>query len=142
MSGLRVGGFAALTVLCGAWGCGGSSTPTSSTPPVTYEQKTETFTGTIRPGETKAFHFTITNPGSLDVAITSLGPVSTLTMGLQLGAWDPLTETCSKAIPNDAARVNVALSGTPQQAGEYCTAIYDVGNLQNPAEFTLTVLHY
>jgi hypothetical protein len=142
MSRLRVGGLAARTVLFGAWGCGSSSTPTSSTPPVTYTQLTETYTGTILPGETKAFHFTVTNPGSLDVAITSLAPLSTLTMGLQLGAWDPLTETCSKALPNDSARVNVPLSGTPQQAGEYCTAIYDVGNLQGAADFTLTVLHY
>jgi hypothetical protein len=141
MTGFRVGGLAALTVLFGAWGCG-SSTPTSSTPPVTYPQLTETYTGTILPGETKAFHFTVTNPGSLDVAITSLAPVSTLTMGLQLGAWDPLTETCSKALPNDSARISVPLSGTPQQAGEYCTAIYDVGNLQGATVFTLTVLHY
>ena len=142
MSGLRVGGFAALTVALGAWGCGSSTTTPTTSTPVTYEQKTETYSGTIRPGETKAFHFAVTNPGSLDVAITSLGPVSTLTMGLLLGGWDPLTETCSRALPNDSARVNVPLSGTPQQAGEYCTAIYDVGNLQGAADFTLTVLHY
>jgi hypothetical protein len=142
MSGLRVGGLAALTVLLGAWGCGSSTTPTTSTP-VTYEQKTETYTGSINIGETKPFHFAVTNPGSLDVAITSLAPVSTLTMGLYMGGWDPLTETCGRSsIDSPSARVNLTLSGTPQQAGEYCVAIYDVGNLQGAADFTLTVLHY
>jgi hypothetical protein len=140
MRGLRVGGFAALAVLLSAWGCG-SSTPTESTP-VTYTRLTETYTGSIGPGETKAFHFAITNPGSLDAAITSLSPVSTLTMGLNLGAWDATTETCSKAIPSDVARLNLVLSGTPQSAGEYCVSIYDVGNLQSAADFTLTVQHY
>ena len=140
MIGVRVGGLAALAVLLGAWGCG-SSTPTESTPPVTYPQKTETFTGSVAPGEKKAFHFPITNPGSLDAAITSLGPVSTLTMGLNLGAWDATTETCSQSIPAEA-KLNQVLSGTPQSAGEYCVSIYDVGNLQNPADFTITVAHY
>jgi hypothetical protein len=135
-------GTAALTILLASWGCGSTSTPTQSTP-VTYEQKTETYSGTLNIGETKPFHFTVTNPGSLDAAITSLSPVSTLTMGLNLGAWDPLTETCPKSsVYSDSARVNVPVSGTPQQAGEYCVSIYDVGNVQTATDFTITVLHY
>jgi hypothetical protein len=122
-----------------AWGCGG--TPTSSTP-TTYEQHTETFSGTMGPGETKAFHFTVTNPGSLDAAISALSPVATLTMGLQLGVWNATDQTCSKAISSDVAALNLAMSGTPQAAGEYCVAIYDVGNVQDSTDFTLTVLHY
>ena len=84
----------------------------------------------------------MTNPGSLDSAITALSPVSTLTMGLNLGAWDAAAEACPKILFNDAARLNVQLSGTPQAAGEYCVSIYDVGNLQNAIDFTITVLHY
>jgi hypothetical protein len=140
MRDLRVGGLAALAVLFGAWGCG-SSTPTSSTPPVTYPQLTETYTGTISIGETKPFHFAITNPGSLDAAITALGPVSTLSMGLSLGGWDPTAETCSKIIVLEV-RLNQPITGTPQSAGEYCVSIYDSGNLQGPTDFTVTVLHY
>ncbi|MCM3880330.1 MAG: hypothetical protein ND807_09495 [Vicinamibacterales bacterium] len=93
-------------------------------------------------GETKAFHFTVTNPGSVDAAITDLSPLATLTMGLQLGGWDATAETCSKSLFNDASRVNTVLSGTPQAAGEYCVAIYDVGNLQSSTGFTITLLHY
>jgi hypothetical protein len=135
-------GTAALTLLLASWSCGSSSTPTQSTP-VTYEQHTETYSGTLNVGETKAFHFTVTNPGSLDAAITSLAPVSTLTMGLNLNFWDPLTETCARStVSTEIARVNAAISGTPQQAGEYCVSIFDVGNLQRATDFTITVLHY
>jgi hypothetical protein len=143
MTGFRVGGLAALTVLLGAWGCGGSTTTPTNSTPVTYPQITESYSGSINIGETKPFHFAVTNPGSLDTAITSLSPVSTLTMGLYMGAWDALSETCTRStIFTEAARVNVSISGTPQQAGEYCVAIYDIGNLQSPTDFTVTVLHY
>lgn len=138
----RVYVTAALTILLASWGCGSTSTPTTSTP-VTYEQHTETYSGTMNIGDTIPFHFTVTNPGSLDAAITSLGPISTLTMGLNLGGWDPLTESCPKSsVYSDVARLNVPVSGTPQQAGEYCVSIYDVGNVQGPTDFTITVLHY
>ena len=126
-------------VACGS----GGTTPTSPTTPTTYPQKTESYNGSIAPGETKWFHFTVENPGSLDAAITSLSPVSTLTMGLYLGGWDATNEACSKSnIFSDGARLNLVLSGTPQAAGEYCVAIYDVGNLQSSSDFGLTVLHY
>jgi hypothetical protein len=126
----------------GLWGCGSSTdTPTAQTP-VTYTKLTETYTGTVAVGETKAFHFPVTNPGQLDATITALGPLSSLTMGLNLGGWDPTTETCPKLLYTDAARLNQLLSGTPQSAGEYCVSIYDVGNVQTPAEFTLTINHY
>jgi hypothetical protein len=136
-------GTAALTLLLASWGCGSStSTPTESTP-VTYEQKTETYTGTLNVGEEKPFHFTVTNPGSLQAAVTSLSPVSTLTMGLNLGAWDSVGETCPRStVSTEVARVNTAISGTPQQAGEYCVSIFDVGNVQSATDFTITVLHY
>jgi hypothetical protein len=144
MNRLRVYGIAALFGSMAATGCGSTATnPANPTPPVAYEQKTESYSGTLASGQTKPFHFTVTNPGSLDAAITALAPVSTLTMGLYLGGWDAPSETCTKSsVFNDAARLNLPVSGTPQQPGEYCVAIYDVGNVQTPTDFTLTVLHY
>ncbi len=140
MSLSRVGAIALLGASLAASGCG-SSTPTSSSP-TSYPQLTESFAGTLTVGQLKAFHFKVTNPGSLDTYIASLTPVATLTMGLQLGVWDATAETCSKAIWTDLAQVNQAMSGTPQAAGEYCVAIYDVGNVQETTDFSLTVLHY
>jgi hypothetical protein len=140
-------GTAALTILLASLlasaGCGSTTTPTQSTP-VTYEQKTETYSGTLNVGETKAFHFAVTNPGSLDAAITSLSPIATLTMGLNLNFWDAAAEACPRStVSSEVARVNAAISGTPQQAGEYCVSIFDVGNVPAAGtDFTIIVLHY
>ena len=119
--------------------CGGSS-PTAASE--TFIQKSESYSGTLNPGETAGFHFTVENPGSLDASIASLSPISTLTMGLQLGSWDAVTETCPRQLYTEGAKVNSVLTGNPQGPGEYCVAIYDIGNLQSPTDFALTVLHY
>lgn len=128
-----------LGVVLSTWACGESPTAASTE---TFVQRTESYAGILNPGESMAFHFTVTNPGSLDVFISSLSPVSTLTMGLQMGSWEATAESCPQQIFTDAARVNLVLSGNPQRPGEYCVAIYDVGNMQSAAEFVLTVLHY
>jgi hypothetical protein len=135
-------GTAALTMLLASWGCG-SSTPVEPDP-IAYEQKTETYTGRLNAGETKPFHFTVTNPGDIQTAITSLSPISTLTMGLNLNFWDAAAEACPRSsVSTEQARVNAAISGTPQQAGEYCVSIFDVGNVPaGGTDFTITVLHY
>jgi hypothetical protein len=133
--------FVACAIL-GTTACGSATVPTSQTP-VQYPQTTENYAGSIKIGETKSFHFTVQNPGSLDVVITSLNPVSTLTMGLFLGTWDDPNQSCVKSsVFSELAKVNLVLSGTPQAAGEYCVGIYDVGNLQDSSDFELLVRHY
>lgn len=140
MSRLRSTGLVGiLTVALTTWACGGGS-PTEASETLT--QKTENYSGTLNPGETMAFHFTVENPGSLDAFIASLSPVSTLTMGLSLGSWAAATETCPREQFTEGARVNLLFTGYPQRPGEYCVSIYDVGNVQVPTDFVLTVLHY
>ena len=118
----------------------GAETPIEPDP--VYEQKTEAYSGSIASGGSAAFHFPVTNPGSINLAITQLGPVSTLTMGLWLGSWDATTSTCPQQLSTSAATLNLVFSGDPSGPGEYCVAIFDVGNVQTSVDFTLTVTHY
>ena len=130
--------FAAAFVICmSSFGCG-ATTPTEPDPPV-YEQKTETYTGSLTTSGEAAFHFAVANPGNIVATITRLAPVSTLTMGLSLGFWEETT--CSKQVTNSVV-LNTTLTGTPSGPDEFCVAIFDVGNVQAPTEFTLTVTHY
>lgn len=129
-----------LAVLLAAIACGSAETPIE--PAQVFEQKTEIYTGSIVSGGSTAFHFPVQNPGDIRVSITQLSPVSTLTMGIWLGAWDPATETCPNQLATNSATLNVIFTGSPSGPAEYCVAIYDVGNLQSAAEFTLTVTHY
>jgi hypothetical protein len=142
MTGLRiVGVLGSVALALSALACNNSpTTPDDTTPPGT--QKTENYSGSLGPGETKAFHFAVESPGAINVAITSLSPMSGLTMGLRIGAWEAATESCPQQVFSGAARLNLVLTGNPQGPGEYCVAIYDVGNLQAAADFGLTVTHF
>lgn len=131
---------AVCVTLLGAIACGGTQTPTEPAP--VYELKTETFTGTILTGGTNAFPFTVVNPGDFNLAITALAPVGTLTMGLGLGFWDAAASACTGIGSTNTATLNAVYSYTPSSAGEYCVAIFDVGNVQVSSDFTLTVTHY
>jgi hypothetical protein len=129
---------AAAAIALSALACGGE-TPTEPAP--VYEQKTETYIGTLNTGGGAAFDFTVTNPGNIVAKITELSPVSTLTMGLSLGYWDATTSSCSQDI-RESVTLNTTLSGSPPGPAQYCVGVYDVGNVQAPTTFTIVVTHY
>jgi len=130
---------AAILITMGSLACGSAQTPTEPAP--VYEQKTETYTGTLNTGGTAAFDFTVTNPGNIVGKITELSPVSTLTMGLWLGYWDAPNTSCSQDI-TASVTLNTTLSGAPPGPAQYCVGIVDVGNVQVPTTFTIVVTHY
>jgi hypothetical protein len=121
--------------------CGSTPTQPDQVPAPVFEQKTETYLGSLNSGGGTAFHFTVANPGNIIATITRLAPVSTLTMGLSLGFWEDTTSACSEALKNSVT-LNVPIAGSPSGPDEYCVGIFDVGNLQVPTEFTLVVTHY
>ncbi len=137
-AGARLAG--ATVIALSSLACGGTaSTPTEPAP--VYEQKTETYTGTLNTGGGAAFDFTVTNPGNIVAKITELAPVSTLTMGLSLGYWDATTSVCSQDI-SASVLLNATVSGSPPGPAQYCVGIYDVGNVQVQTTFTIVVTHY
>jgi hypothetical protein len=131
--------FAALvaSIACGA------QTPTEpSTPAPVYELKTSTFPGTLTTGGSAGFPFTVVNPGAINLSITELAPVNTLTMGLALGSWDAATSTCTQQLSTNLATVNVVFNANPSAPGEYCVGIFDIGNVQVSTNFVLKVTYY
>ena len=131
---------AVVVALLGSIACG-AKTPTEPSAP-SFELKTQTFTGNVKPGGTTAFPFTVVNPGEIHVAITALSPVSSLTMGIAVGYWDAAASTCAQQLSTPDATINVAYAANPPQPGEYCVGIFDTGNVQVSSDFTLTVTHY
>jgi hypothetical protein len=130
---------AAIAILTSSLACGSAETPTEPAP--VYEQKTETYTGTLNAGGSAAFDYTVTNPGNIVAKITELSPVSTLTMGLWLGYWDTTTSLCSQDI-TASVTLNATVSGSPPGPAQYCVGILDVGNVQVPTTYTIVVTHY
>lgn len=131
--------FGTLVLLLATIACGEKPTPTEPAP--VYEQKTEIYIGSVSTGGTTAFHFAVVNPGAINATITQMAPISTLTMGLDLGSWDIVASTCSAQLKNSVV-LNTVATGTPSQAGEYCVAVVDIGNVQSTIDFTISVTHY
>ena len=131
--------LAVVLVVVGSVACGAKA-PTQPDP--VFELKTKTFTGNVLKSGRVGFPFTVVNPGDISVAITSLGPTSTLVMGIGLGFWEPATTTCVDQLTTNVATLNLAFAASPSSPGEYCVAIYDIGNVVVSSDFTLTVTHY
>ena len=115
--------------------------PTIGTPPST----TDTFTGSVAVGGSDVHGFTLTNGGQINVTLTAAGPPSNVVMGLGIGnVVQSLTGVTCSLLTNGT--INTAAGTTPQisgttQAGSYCVAVYDVGNLSAAISYSVTVVH-
>jgi len=133
----------ASVALLGSIACGAKTPTQPDQPPApVYELKTSTFTGTVTTGGTVMFPFTVVNPGKINVSITELAPVSTITMGIALGSWDAAASTCTQQLQAPAATINVVYEADPSAPGEYCAGVYDTGNVQVSTTFTFKVTYY
>ncbi len=112
--------------------------PTTPTPPPTTSV-TETFTGNLDVGGSSSFPFNVGGAGVITGTLTSLGPDSSLQVGIALGYWSGTS--CTAAIPNPTANQGATVSGTVSGAGTFCVGVYDVGNLQSTMPFIITVIH-
>ena len=134
--------LAVLAALVATIACGGTTPTEPTTPAPVYELKTSTFPGTLTTGGTVGFPFTVVNPGDINLAITALAPVSTLTMGLALGSWDAAASSCTQQVSTSQATINAVYTASPSAPGEYCVGIFDVGNVQVSTNFVLKVTYY
>jgi hypothetical protein len=57
-----------------------------------------------------------------------------------MGTWNGAA--CQILLANDAAAMNITLTGTAQSVGQFCARVYDVGRLANTVSYSLEVTHY
>jgi hypothetical protein len=115
--------------------CASSAAATSPTPPTTT---TESFSGEFNQ-LSSAFHtFTVSATGDVTITLTSVGPLSTMALGVSIEGWNGTS--CTGAIAkNDNARSGAgALTGTAV-AGNYCVKVYDSGNVPESSSVTYTI---
>jgi hypothetical protein len=114
------------------------SAPSTSTP----AQTTDTFQGSFTYLSADSHQFTIKEAGLVQVRLTAVGPLTTMALGVSVGAWNG--SACQGTnIKNDNSRVSaIALNGT-STPGDYCVTVYDSGNLPTDATatYTVTVTH-
>lgn len=131
--------LAVVVVALTIWACGDNGTvdtPTSPTEPV--ETVTETFAGTLTPNGARTFPFSAL-AGAVTATLTTLGPDSTLAVGLSLGTWSG--SVCQIVLANDNAVQGSIVVGEASTISSLCVRVYDVGNLDEPLDFVVTVTH-
>lgn len=127
-----------LVVALASASCGSDDSTTSPTSP-TPVYVTDTFSGTLATGETARHSFAAKTGGSIQIALATLAPDTTLTMGIGLGTWDGVA--CSVILQTGVATVSSVFSASATVAGNYCVTIFDVGSVATTTEYTLSVVH-
>jgi hypothetical protein len=127
--------------------CGTAETPTSATTTTTTTTvasptTTEEFTGTVSVGGSSFYSFTVAENGTVNVTLASVGGAgvpSTVWMGLGVGT--PSGEDCSTTTLTNGPAGSSPQVSTVYAPGIYCVKVADIGNLAQPATFTVTIAH-
>jgi hypothetical protein len=127
-----------LVAVVAMFGCGDDEPPTSPTPtpPATV---TDTFTGTLNRNGAASHTFTAAASGSVTATLKSLSPNAELVVGLAVGIWN--TGQCNVVLSRDRATQSTVIFANVNAPGELCVRVYDVGNVVDPTEYSLEVVH-
>lgn len=114
-------------------------TPPAAPTPVT-PTVTETFTGTLGLAGNNSHLFTVSQVGGVRVSLTGVSPSA----AVGIGVGTPSTSTGACLLLGNLTAVggpSVQMSGTATVTGNFCLAVFDVGNLVESVTYTITVLH-
>jgi hypothetical protein len=132
---LRLGCFVSALALLVA-GCEDATPgPTTPTDPVLT---TETFTGTLTTNGGVSFPFGVVSSGTVTATLTSVTDPE-LVIGIALGTWNGTS--CAIVVARDQANQGDAVVGTAGSLGNLCVRVYDVGNVTDPQDITISVEH-
>lgn len=144
---LAVWAMFGVLAVCGACSHNSTTEPSSSsssaTTPPAAPTVTEVFASTLPVGGFKFYTFNIAASGTVNVtlnSVTGVGVPATVQLGLGIG--QPAGTDCSATQTATASSTSAApqVTGT-FGPGLFCVRVFDVGNLFNPAAFTVTIAH-
>lgn len=107
---------------------------------VEVETVIESFSGTIGQDEISCHSFVTTLDGDINLTLTDLQPLETLTVGLSFGRPDSEDAAlCVTEAQDNSVRLLETLLSPDRAADEYCACVFDVGNIF-PSETVTYVL--
>ena len=110
--------------------------PTNPTP---ADPVTEIFNGVVSLRGAQTHTFSSGASGTVTATLRFLVPDSEVKMGLALGTWNG--SSCQLVIAKTDAVEGTVVTGAVSALGSLCVYIHDVGNLVQPAEYELVVVH-
>jgi uncharacterized membrane protein (UPF0136 family) len=131
----------ALLPLTAALATGCSSNNNTPTNPDTPDPIAivETFAESLNVNGARTHVFRVDTVGAVTARIATLSDPSAI-VGLSMGTWNGAA--CQILLANDAAAMNITLTGTAQSVGQFCARVYDVGRLTATVDYSLEVSHY
>ena len=125
-------------------GCADSASTTSPTP-TTATTSTEIFAGTLDPGGSSFYSFSVTQGGVVTVNLASLTTGSSVrttsaaVVGLGIGI--PSGTDCAVSTSTETSAALAAQMTNERTAGTYCVRVHDVGQLEVPLNFAIRIVH-
>ncbi len=118
--------------------------PAAPEPEPEIPSVTQTFRGNIGQLEVDCNNFSMSNPGPVELQITELQPLTTLTVGMVIGTLDSSVATgCAPFAEDETVKLFETFLSAGLDAGTYCTCIGDVGNIfpGETVNYALAVTH-
>ncbi len=124
-----------------AWACSNKSTGSTSTvtTPTTTATVTDTFSGNLTINGAATFQFPVQSSGTITATLVSLGPDSSLAIGVSIGTWNGTA--CQVVLANDKATQGTTVVGAVSASGTLCARVYDVGQLTATLPFSVSIVH-
>jgi hypothetical protein len=132
----RYAPVAVAVLALGACGDNPFELPTNPTPAVPV---VEVFTGVVAVRGAQTHTFSSGASGEVRATLKFLVPDNTVQMGFALGTWNG--SSCQLVITKTDAVENTVLFGAVSALGSLCVYIHDVGNLVQPTEYEIEVVH-
>jgi hypothetical protein len=119
-------------------GCGDDEMTTPTTP-TTPTLVTETFNGVVTRNGAQTHTFATQASGTVTAMLKFLVPDNQVKMGFALGTWNGTA--CQLVITRTDAVEGTVITGAVSAQGTLCVYLHDVGNLVQPAEYEIEVVH-
>jgi hypothetical protein len=109
------------------------------TNPDPVDPVTETFSGVVSVRGAQTHTFSSQASGEVKATLKFLVPDPAVRMGFALGTWNGVA--CQLVIAKTDAIETTEIIGAVSALGSLCVYIHDVGNLVQPTEYQIEVVH-
>ena len=135
-----LGAAAGLTLLVAACGSSNNSPTTPSRTPAA-PTASERYVATMAVGGSGFYAFSVGQYGTVNVTLTAVSGFDDPTVSIGLGLGVPSGFGCTASTTATASAGSTPQITNVYEAGVYCLRVYDVGNLNGPLTFDVTIDH-
>ena len=130
-------GLALLVTACG----NKSNTPTTPSRTPAAPTTTERYVATMGVGGSSFYSFSVSQYGTVNVTLTAVSGFDDPSVAIGLGLGVPTGFGCSPTTTATASAGSTPQITNVYEIGVYCVRVYDLGNLNGPLTFDVTIAH-